>query len=170
MMIKTYLTRTACLAAFLFASSFFPQASAIADDWTFLDDRSSPQKLVESYYYAINNKLYVQAFSYFSEGASPKDFDTWSKGYAETKSVSVKFGSTSPDPGAGQIYWALPVSLSAKHTDGSTKVFAGCYTVHMINPGMQSDPPYVPMGIEKSVLKAVKTPFEKTEPGPCSQS
>ena len=82
-----------------------------ADDWTFMDDRSSPQKLVESYYFAINNGYYVQAYGYFRNGSAPQNFNTWVKGYADTKTVSVKFGATAPDPGAGQIYWALPVAI-----------------------------------------------------------
>ncbi len=139
-----------------------------ASDWTFQDDRSSPQKLIESYYYAISNRLYVQAYSYFSEGSAPKDFQTWSKGFSETQSVTVKFGSTAPDPGAGQIFWVLPVALSAVQSDGGVKVFAGCFTIHMISPGMQSAPPYRPMGINKASLKEVTSSFKTTKPGPCA--
>lgn len=138
-----------------------------ADDWTFMDDRSSPQKLVESYYFAINNGYYVQAYGYFRNGSAPQNFNTWVKGYADTKTVSVKFGATAPDPGAGQIYWALPVAIEALQTSGKSKVFTGCYKIHMINPGMQSDPPYQPMGIVSASLKETTKSFGNVQPGNC---
>lgn len=138
-----------------------------SQQWTYMDDRSTPQRLVESYYYAITNRYYVQAYSYFKSGAAPEDFDKWSKGYADTKSVSVKFGSTAPDPGAGQIYWALPVVIEAIRSDGTSKVYTGCYKIHMTNLGMQTDPPYEPMGIVAASLKETSTSFSDTSPGSC---
>ncbi len=89
------------------------------------------------------------------------------KGYADTTSVTVKFGATAPDPGAGQIYWALPVALSAMQTDGTAKVFTGCYKIHMANPGMQNDPPYQPMGIVSASLKETNEAYDKATPGSC---
>ena len=140
---------------------------ATAGDWSYLDDRSTPQTLVDSYYSAISQKSYAQAYSYFAQGSAPTDFEAWVKGYANTASVKVKFGETAPDPGAGQIYWSLPVAISASLTDGSRQTFAGCYKIHLTNPGMQSDPPFQPMGIDSATLRPVKTPFDKTKPGPC---
>jgi hypothetical protein len=142
-------------------------SSAHGQDWTYLDDRSTPQKLVESYYYAISNQLYVQAYSYFQKDMAPKDFKSWSEGYADTKSVEVRFGPTEPDPGAGQIYWGLPVALKTTRTDGSTVIFSGCYTIHMANLGMQTEPPFHPMGIVEASLKETDVPFEKAAPQKC---
>ena len=141
--------------------------SVLASDWNYMDDRSSPQKLVESYYFAISNRSYAQAYGYFKPDTAPKNFEKWSSGYAKTKSVSVKFGSTEPDPGAGQIYWALPVVIEAVQTDGKNLVYTGCYTIHLTNPGMQSDPPYQPMAIGSASLKETKTSFKETQPGSC---
>lgn len=142
-------------------------AAAVASDWTYMDDRSSPQKLVESYYFAISNRNYAQAYGYFKPDTAPRNFEQWSSGYAKTKSVSVKFGSTEPDPGAGQIYWALPVVIEAVRTDGTSLVYSGCYKIHMTNPGMQTDPPYQPMAIDSASLKETKTSFKDTKPGSC---
>ncbi|MET1415296.1 hypothetical protein ABVF61_23685 [Roseibium sp. HPY-6] len=141
--------------------------SSASQQWTYMDDRSTPQKLIESYYYAINNRYYVQAYGYFKQGSAPQDFDEWAKGYADTKSVSVKFGSTAPDPGAGQIYWALPVVIEAVQTDGKSKVYTGCYKIHMTNLGMQTDPPYEPMGIVSASLKETSSSFDDTKAGNC---
>ncbi|MES0882351.1 hypothetical protein [Roseibium sp. SCP14] len=133
-----------------------------------MDDRSTPQKLLQSYYYAISNRLYVQAYSYFSKEFAPKDFEQWAKGYSDTKTVTVRFGPTEPNPGAGQIYWALPVAVSAEQVDGTSKVFVGCYQIHMTNIGMQTAPPYQPMGINSATLKETKEPFDKAAPGKCA--
>ncbi|PVB63534.1 hypothetical protein [Labrenzia sp. 011] len=142
-------------------------ARTLADDWSYMDDRSTPEKLIESYYYAINNKFYVQAYSYFQPDMAPADFGKWAKGYADTETVSVKLGSADADPGAGQIYWNVPVVLSARKTDGSSKVFTGCYRIHMTNLGMQTDPPYQPMGIVSATLKEANTAYDKAAPGSC---
>ncbi|WP_226646926.1 hypothetical protein [Microbulbifer variabilis] len=136
-----------------------------AEDWSYKDDRSSPETLIESYYYAINHRYYAQAYSYLIN--PPADFNQWKDGYADTKSVKVKFGETSPDPGAGQIYWALPVALLAEKMDGKEVVYYGCYIIHMINPGMQGDPPYKNMGISRATLKETNQPFEKAVPKDC---
>lgn len=141
--------------------------SALADDWTYMDDRSSPQKLVESYYFAISNRYYAQAYGYFKPDSAPENFEEWSSGYAKTKSVIVRFGSTEPDPGAGQIYWALPVVIEAVQTDGKSLVYSGCYKIHMSNPGMQTDPPYQPMAIDSANLKETNASFKDAKPGSC---
>lgn len=134
------------------AALFQPLAmsSAIAEQAVqYLDDRSTPQMLVQSYYNAINQKQYARAYGYYADnGSAPKDFQSWADGYSGTQHVSVQFGPTEADPGAGQIYWALPVALSVLGTDGSTQVFTGCYELHMTNPGIVTEPPYPPMGIE----------------------
>jgi len=150
-----------CLAAPLWT------VPAPASGWDFKDDRSTPEKLVESYYFAINNRLYAQAYSYFAEGSAPKDFASWAKGYAGTGTVKVKFGETAPDPGAGQIFWALPVALAAEIPDGTTHVFTGCYKIHMTSPGMQTDPPFRPMGIVSADLEKVDATFTEATPGSC---
>nr|WP_319387198.1 hypothetical protein [uncultured Roseibium sp.] len=164
--------RKICFASGLFSAAFLlavhgPGVDAFAGDSTYMDDRSSPQKLVESYYFAISNRYYAQAYGYFKPASAPGDFEEWSSGYAKTKSVTVKFGSTEPDPGAGQIYWALPVVIEAVQTDGKNLVYSGCYKIHMSNPGMQTDPPYQPMAIDSASLKETNASFKDVKPGSC---
>ncbi|WP_421982772.1 hypothetical protein [Roseibium sp.] len=164
--------RKTCFAGGLFSAVFLlavygSSLDAFADDWTYMDDRSSPQKLVESYYFAISNRYYAQAYGYFKPDSAPGDFEEWSSGYAKTKSVTVKFGSTAPDPGAGQIYWALPVVIEAVQTDGKSLVYSGCYKIHMSNPGMQTDPPYQSMAIDSASLKETDASFKDAKPGSC---
>lgn len=161
------LARIAILSASLPLLAGLAPDETYAQDWTYLDDRSSPQRLIESYYFAISTRSYAQAYGYFEAQSAPEDFNIWVKGYAGTKSVEVKFGSTQPDPGAGQIYWALPVALLSLQTNGTRKTYTGCYKIHMTNPGMQVDPPYQPMGIVSASLTESKTPYMDAQPGPC---
>jgi len=150
-------------AAFMVANS----SLAAAGDMTYLYNRSTPQTLVESCYFAISNRYFAQAYACFQEGAAPADFDTWSKGYSDTGAEKVKFGATTPNPGAGQIHWTLPVVISAVKTDGTTDVHSGCYKIHLSNPGMQSDPPYQSTSIISATLRPSNRSFETAVPGPC---
>lgn len=152
----------------LMASALVAVVNVQADpEPAYLDNRSTPQSLVESYYNAITLRQYQRAFSYFSEGAGPKDFEAWVKGYATTRHVSVRFGTTQPDPGAGQIYWALPVALSVVSTENTQAVYAGCYTLHLTNPSMQTSGQYHPMSIDGAKLEKSSLRFEDAAPTSC---
>lgn len=133
----------------------------------YLDDRSTPQKLLESYYNAINRKEYVRAYSYYAEGQQGDDFEKYAKGYAGTESVQVKIGSTEPDPGAGQIYWSLPIAIESKLAEGKSQVYTGCYTISMSNPAMQALPPFKPMAIMSGTLSKSPLSLEKSVPEEC---
>lgn len=131
------------------------------------DDRSTPQALIESYYNAINRKEYARAYGYYSEEGREPDFKTFSKGYENTKSVKVAVRKTEPDPGAGQIYWSLPIAIESESNDGTKQVFTGCYTLRLTNPGMQEEPPYKPMQIMTGSLTKSPMEIEKSVPESC---
>lgn len=131
------------------------------------DDRSTPQALMESYYNAINRKEYSRAYSYYSEEGREPDFKTFAKGYEGTKSVKVAVRKVDPDPGAGQIYWSLPIAIESEGDDGKKEVFTGCYTIRLTNPGMQEEPPYKPMQIMTGSLTKSPLAIEKSVPENC---
>lgn len=133
----------------------------------YLDDRSTPQKLIESYYNAINRKEYVRAYSYYAEGTPEPDFSKYAQGYKDTQSVTIKLGSTEPDPGAGQIYWTLPLAIQSTRTDGKSEVYTGCYTISMTNPAMQELPPFKPMTISTGTLSKSPKTLEESVPVEC---
>lgn len=151
----------------LLAGLIVVPAALASEAVQYLDDRSTPERLVQSYYNAINLRQYARAYGYFTGGSAPADFKSWAEGYAKTKSVSVQFGSTEPDPGAGQIYWALPVAIASLDADGKTTVYSGCYTIHLANPGMQVDPPFQPMSINGAKLKESDKPIAEAVPNGC---
>jgi hypothetical protein len=64
-------------------------------------------------------------------------------------------GTVIPDAGAGNVYYNVPVVLTATNSDGSKQTFAGCYTLHMVNPGMQTEPPFTPLGIRSASVRQV---------------
>ncbi len=57
--------------------------------------------------------------------------------------------------GAGQLYYTVPVVLTATMTDGSAQTFAGCYTFHLGRPSIQAEPPFHPMGIRAASIQEV---------------
>lgn len=131
------------------------------------DDRSTPQALIESYYNAINRKEYTRAYSYYSDEGRETYFDIFTKGYEHTKSVTIKLGHTEPDPGAGQIYWSLPLAIQSETDDGETQVYTGCYTIRMTNPAMQEVPPFMPMSIMTGSLTQSPLELDKSVPENC---
>ena len=123
----------------------------------YLDDRSTPQALVTSYYNAINRHEYVRAYSYWQTPAGapsrPPPFPQFQQGYANTASVQLDIGTVGGDAGAGQLYYTVPVVLVARTTAGATQTFAGCYTLHLANPGIQAVPPFQPLGIQSASIR-----------------
>ncbi len=83
---------------------------ARAQEETYLDDRSSPESVISSYYNAISRAEYARAYSYFGADFAP-GYDRWAEGYADTSQVEVSFGRPAQEGAAGSIYWTLPVRL-----------------------------------------------------------
>lgn len=131
------------------------------------DDRSTPQALVESYYNAINRKEYGRAYSYLDQSHRDSDFQKFVNGYEKTKSVKVAVREVEPDPGAGQIYWSLPVAIESENEDGQKEVFGGCYTVHISNPSMQVGASFIPMQIMSGTMTKSSLSLEDSVPEAC---
>ncbi|PRD42054.1 hypothetical protein C5748_18015 [Phyllobacterium phragmitis] len=133
----------------------------------YLDDRSSPEALIRSYYNAVNRQEYARAYGYYSEEGREPDFEKYAKGYENTKSVTVALGRTEPEGAAGSIYWSLPLAVKSISNDGKEEVFTGCYTIRMANPAMQEIPPYQPMSIMTGSLTPSQKPLEESVPERC---
>lgn len=131
----------------------------------YMDDRSSPQAVVESYYNAINRGDFPQAYSYFRK--APVAFDVWKLGYENTERIELRLGPTTADPGMSQIRWPLPVAIEAHHKDGSSKVFSGCYLLHFTEPGVVTEPPYAPIAIERGKFEETDKALEEALPPSC---
>ena len=129
---------------------------AFAAQPTYLDDRSTPQAVLNSFYNAISRQEYARAYSYYEDGQGAPKFDAFSAGYQNTASVTVTLGKAASEGAAGSTYWTLPVSLDATDGQGKHSYFAGCYTLRLANPQIQAEPPFEPLHIVSGHLKKAK--------------
>jgi len=124
----------------------------------YLDDRSGPVEVLSSLFNAVNRKEYARAYSYWENaGTSPHlpPFAQFQQGYGETGTVQLATGPVISDAGAGQCYYSVPVVLTARTTAGVLQTFAGCYKLHLANPQIQAEPPFMPLAVQSAVVKQV---------------
>jgi heat shock protein HslJ len=132
----------------------------------YLDNRSDPVSVISSLFNAVNRKEYARAYSYWeaqAAGGNVPAYDTFKQGYAETASVQLFSGQVTSDAGAGQLNYTLPVVLTAQTTGGATQTFAGCYRLHLSNPGIQAMPPFRPLAIRSANVKVVDNNANKAD-------
>ncbi|MDS1134869.1 DUF1176 domain-containing protein [Nitratireductor indicus] len=153
--------RSAAIAAVMLG---ILQGPALAED-AYLDDRSSPEALLQSLYNAINRKEYARAYDYFATPPA-KDLEAYQKGYEDTQNVGVITGTPTAEGAAGSTYYQMPVAIRATATDGSERVFSGCYTLRLSNPQVQGSP-YKPLHIEKASMKAAEGELTDVLPAQC---
>jgi hypothetical protein len=118
----------------------------------YIDDRSTPEAVITSYYNAINRAEYARAYSYYGEDEAPSNYDRWERGYADTAFVEVRYGDVTEEGAAGSVYYHVPVKLDVEMTDGQRRYFSGCYVIRLANPSIQGVP-YVPMHIDDASLR-----------------
>ena len=123
------------------------------DEAPYLDDRSTPEAVIASFYNAIDRHEYARAWSYYQDGEGVAPFETFVKGYAETVSVDVQFGQMAQEGAAGSTYYEQPVYLDVTNSDGSHSKFGGCYTLRLAQPANQAEPPFRPLHIVSGKLK-----------------
>lgn len=142
------------------AFSKSPTAKANLEKEQFLDDRSSPVQLLQSYYNAINRQEYVRAYHYWdlnSKDATsqPPAYPQFEAGYTNTKDVHLTTGRVLSEGAAGTFYFQVPVTLVASHTNGSKHTYVGCYTIRQPNPQNFGVPPFIPMSIYSARIREV---------------
>lgn len=158
---KAPFATTAFCALTMLAST--PSFSA---ELPYLDDRSSAESVMKSLYNAVNRHEYARAWGYFGDAKPAKDFDAFAKGFEGTDRVDVEIGGETSEGAAGSVYFTVPVAIRAVGSDGSEKVFAGCYTLRQVNGEIQ-EPPFNPIHIEKGELKPSTNAFEQAVPENC---
>ena len=133
-----------------------PQA---IDAARYIDDRSDPVAVLRSLFNALNRKEYARAYSYWDTvGGIPAQlpaFDQFQQGYSDTASARLIAGIVTSDAGAGQLNYSVPVTLLAQTTAGATRIFVGCYQLHLSQPAIQGIPPFRPLGITGAQIKQV---------------
>lgn len=122
----------------------------------YLDDRSDPAAVMMSYVNAINQRQYARAYSYWEPEAAAgrlAPFADFVGGYADTASVDLSIGPIGSDAGAGQLYAGVPVLMRARLGSGANQTFAGCYTMHLSQPGIQGVAPFRPWAIQAATVR-----------------
>ncbi|MHB8088709.1 MAG: hypothetical protein ACYDH2_10745 [Anaerolineaceae bacterium] len=128
----------------------------------YIDNRSGAVEVVSSLFNAINRKEYVRAFSYWQDPAAVGNYADYAAGFADTDLITATFGSVISDAGAGQYYYQVPVTQTVQTTGGTIKIFVGCYTLHLANPGMQATMPFEPLGITSGKFALVANDLDTT--------
>lgn len=139
---------------------------AAADAPPFRDDRSGPAEIVASLYDALDRHEYARAWSYFGEEKPVADYATFVKGYADTESIALRTGAVTTEGAAGSVYGAVPVAIAATASDGTTEVFAGCYTTRQVRPAIQ-EPPFRPLEIVAGELAPSDAALDAAVPADC---
>lgn len=148
------------------AAMFFACTQVAIAQADYVDDRSSAESVIRSFYNAINRKEYARAWSYFGETKPAKDFASFARGYADTNAVELRIGGVAEEGAAGSIFFAVPVAIRATSITGDQRLFAGCYTLRQVNAQIQ-EPPFDPIHIEKGVLKPASGDLEEALPERC---
>jgi hypothetical protein len=146
-------------------ASVTPSAATTPEAAQYIDDRSTPQAVLTSLYNAINQRQYVRAYSYWETpgalGLPP--FPQFQQGYANTQAVRLELGQMLEDAGAGQRYYAVPVTLISTTTSGANQKFVGCYTLHLAVPAIQAAPPFRPLAIRSAEIRQVAANANTTQ-------
>jgi hypothetical protein len=157
---------TICESAGYPAASPLPPAPTPTDpsdinSQVYIDNRSDPVAVLRSLFNAVNSAQYVRAYSYWeadAEGLAP--FEEFEAGYATTQAVQLETGEVIGDAGAGQLFYSVPVTLTAQNSDGTTQIFVGCYVLHLSQPAIQATPPFQPLAIRSATIEEVGTADE----------
>ncbi len=148
-MLKSFAAYAAVAAVAIAASVSMAQSQP--EQPAYLDDRSTPQQLVLSYYNAIDRAEYARAYSYYGADDAPA-YDAWQAQYGDTVRIEVSFGEMAQEGAAGSIYYTLPVTLDLQKADGGHDVSFGCFQIRLAQPAIQA-PPFEPMHITANDLK-----------------
>lgn len=151
---------------FLGLAAAFVNHHAKADEPPFRDDRSSPAAIVASLYDALDRHEYARAWSYFGDPKPVAGYAAFVAGYADTAAIALHLGTVTTEGAAGSIYGAVPVAIAATATDGTSRVFAGCYTTRQVQPSIQ-EPPFLPLEIVSGTLSPADGPAEAAVPENC---
>jgi len=142
-------------------------ASALAGQDDYIDDRSTPQMLITSYFNALNRHEFARAWSYRREGALGDDFEAFVEGFAEVGNSEFKLGEILGEGAVGSLYFQVPIVVGYEIKGEFADVFAGCFILKLTQPAIQS-PPFSPLHILNGSLVLVHdVAFSEAQPGVC---
>jgi hypothetical protein len=129
----------------------------------YLDDRSTPEQSIRSYFNALQSGEYGRAVSYFAASSAPKDYAAWWQSQESMSRVNLRFGMPSHYSTAGYISYNVPVVVEAEY-NGTSWVDVGCIGAYWEMP--LDETPFKAMTIGPIDLKRQAT-GEPAVPPPC---
>ena len=127
--------------------------SLAQEEIPYLDDRSTPQQLVLSFYNAITRYEHARAHSYLGPYVAP-DYDSFLSDYEDVRGATVTFGELTGDARAAEIFFNLPARVGLTSSSGSDRLQQGCIRITWPLPA-HAEPPFEPMRISAMVMDAV---------------
>lgn len=112
----------------------------------YLDDRSTPEQLVLSYFNAIDRGEHARAYGYFGREFTGS-FDSWRAQFKDVTRTAVSFGQMTQEGAAGAIYYQLPVAVDLQKAGGEYHLERGCIALRLAYPAQQERPPFEPLHI-----------------------
>ena len=93
---------------------------------------NDPVAALTSYYDAINDRNFEEAFRYWETPTT--NFDRFVRGFADTRRSRLLIEPPVRIEGAaGSLYAQIPAIVVAETRNGSERFFAGCYTMRRLN-------------------------------------
>ena len=117
----------------------------------FLDDRSTAEQIVRSYYNALERGEYGRAVGYLGTNAAPSDYQAWWQSFADFGRLELSLGTPAHYSTAGYILYGVPVAAAVNAQGGEDWVEVGCIGVHQDMPG--DEEPFTPMYITGVTLE-----------------
>lgn len=132
----------------------------------YLDDRSSPEQLIQSYFNALSRSEYVRAFSYYAPDVFDA-FDALQFKHADVVRLAVTIGQSAQESAAGANYYQFPVTVDYEHAEGQHHIERGCISIRWPRPQADDRPPFEPMAIIGADLYAEGEAPQGIAPAKC---
>jgi hypothetical protein len=150
-------------------------APASAKDADYIDNRSSAEDVVISYYNAISHGQFARAFSYGLRAAPLETqveldtaFEAFRDAYTDVEQIRVRLGTPLSDAGAGGEMTAIPVILQTRDSAGGKTVEAACHYLMQLSPSAQDAVPFEPIRIERTSRQVINGEFATVDMPDCS--
>jgi hypothetical protein len=118
-----------------------PTASICPATYDIIDDRTTPEGIIRSFYNAITRSEFDRAYTYLisPDGASKPDqpLANWKQGYSNTDCVIITYlgsamavnDTTTGYNGIGSGI-SLPLTITAVEKDGTRAIYSGTHAIH----------------------------------------
>ncbi|MCF6301801.1 MAG: hypothetical protein L3J13_01105 [Devosiaceae bacterium] len=133
-----------------------------------MDNRSTPQSLVASYFNALSKGEFARAWSYWDNEIAGTNFESFVEGFTNTQSIIFKLGQPMSEGAAGSIFTSIPLAVEYTDEDGWKENYRGCFLVRIAIPDIQN-PPFLGHHFWEGNFIPVDTEFENTAPGICDE-